>query len=163
MARGLPYHCDDSAVLDRRFRVASMPFPLMLRSGSWPLIEDRLPALRDAPVFSRWGTKVRFLTPVNAPGPAAVTALVFVRHEPGAETEFAEIGVLDSLLALQQSGFWVEHTPESIGRFLEWLGRIGRYTLVYTRLEEAEAIIGGLSSNAPPDLARPLAQPKSLG
>lgn len=145
MARGLPYHCDDSAVLDRHFRVTPMPFPLVLRPGSWPLIEDRLPTFKRAPVFSRWGTDVRFLTPVGAPGPAAVTALVFVRHEPGAETQFAEIGVLDSLLALQQSGFWVEHTQESIGRFLEWLARIRRYNLVYAALEEAEAIIRGLS------------------
>ena len=63
-----------------------MPFPVMLRPGSWPLIEDRFPAFKDAPVYSRWGTNVRFLTPVPANGPAPVTALVFVRHEKGAET-----------------------------------------------------------------------------
>ena len=76
MGRGLPYHCDDSAVLDRQFRVTPMPFPLMLRSGSWPLIEHRFPAFKDAPVYRRWGTEVRFLTPVTDSRPRS-------RHRPG--------------------------------------------------------------------------------
>jgi hypothetical protein len=132
-----------------------MPFPVMLRPGSWPLIEDRFPAFRDAPNYKRWGTNVRFLTPVHATGPARITALVFVGHEAGAETQLAELSVLDSLLALQRSGFWVEHTPDSIERFLAWLAGIRRYNLRYAELEEAEAIIGELAANAPPALAYP--------
>jgi hypothetical protein len=153
MARGLAYHCDDSAVLDREFRVIPMPFPVMLRPGSWPLIEERLPSFKDAPIYRRWGTNVRFLTPAPANGPAPVTALVFVRHEKGAEPQLAELSVLDSLLALQRSGFWVEHTRESIERFLGWLARIRRYNLRYAELEEAEAIIGKLGASAPPAFA----------
>jgi hypothetical protein len=153
MGRGLPYHCDDSAVLDREFRVAPMPFPVMLRPGSWPLIEDRFPAFRDAPVYRRWGTDVRLLTPVHATGPASITALVFIAHQAGSQTQLAELSVLDSLLELERSGFWVEHTLESIQRFLAWLARIQRYSLRYAELDEAEAVIGKLAANAPPALA----------
>lgn len=149
MARGLPYHCDDSAVLDGEFRVTPMPFPVMLRPGSWPLIEHRFPAFKDAPVYRRWETNVRFLTPVVANGPAPVTALVFVRHEPAAETQLAELSVLDSLVGLQRSGFWVEHTRETIERFLGWLAGIRRYNLGYAGLEEAEGIIVELAAKAP--------------
>ena len=153
MGRGLPYHCDDSAVLDREFRVTPMPFPVMLRPGSWPLIEDRFPAFRDAPVYRRWGTDVRLLTPVHAAAPASITALVFIAHQPGSQTQLAELSVLDSLLALERSGFWVEHTRHSIERFLGWLAGIRRYNLRYAGLEEAEAIIGKLAANAPPAVA----------
>ena len=149
MGRGLPYYCDDSAVLDREFRVTPMPFPLALRPGSWPLIEDRFPAFKDAPVYKRWGTDVRFLTPVSAPMPAIVTALVFVRYQKEAETQLTKLTVFESLLSLQRSGFWVEHTPESIDRFLAWLGGIRRYSLQYPSLEEAEAIIGELAASPP--------------
>ncbi len=149
MGRGLPYHCDDSAVLDQEFRVTPMPFPVMLRPGSWSLIEDRFPGFKEAPIYSRWGTNVRLLPPVHATGPARITALVFVRHETGAETQLAELSVLDSLLALQRSGFWVEHTRESVARFLGWLARTGRYSLQYSELEEAENVIGELAANAP--------------
>jgi len=142
----LPYHCDDSAVLDREFRVTPMPFAVMLRPGSWPLIEDRFPAFKHAPVYRRQETNVRFLTPISALGPAPVTALVFVRHEPGTGTQLAELSVLDSLLALERSGFWVEHTRESIERFVGWLARIQRYDLRYAGLAEAEQIIVELAA-----------------
>ena len=130
-----------------------MPFPVMLRPGSWPLIEDRFPAFRDAPVYRRWGTDVRLLTPVHATGPASITALVFIAHQAASQTQLAELSVLDSLLELERSGFWVEHTPESIQRFLAWLARIQRYSLRYAELDEAEAVIGKLAANAPPALA----------
>jgi hypothetical protein len=126
-----------------------MPFPIMLRSGSWPLIEDRFPAFRDAPVYRRWETDVRFLTPALANGPAPASALVFIRHAPAGETQLAELSVLDSLVALQRSGFWVEHTRQTIERFLRWLAGIRRYSLRYARLEEAEGIIVDLVARAP--------------
>jgi hypothetical protein len=151
MCRGLPYHCDDSAVLLPDFHVAPMPFPLALRPGSWPLIESRAearaPAFHRAPVYLRWGTEVRFLDPLPAPGPAPVKALVFVRHYPSAQTQLAELTVLNTLLALQESGFWVEHTQESIARFLAWLTGLPRYTLQYSDLSEAEDLIANLSTS----------------
>jgi hypothetical protein len=148
MGGGLPYHCDDSAVLDGEFRVTPMPFSVMLRPGSWPLIEERFPGFRDAPVYRRWGTDVRFLTPVHAAGPAPITALVFVAHEAGRQTRLTELSVLDSLLALEGSGFWVEHTRDGIQRFLAWLAGIRRYSLRYDGLGEAEAIIARTSSSS---------------
>jgi hypothetical protein len=148
MARGLPYHCDDSAVLDQEYRVAPMPFPLMLRQGSWPLLEAQFPVLNDAPVFSRWGTDVRFLTPVQPSGPSVVTALVFIKHEAVTKTHLAELSVFDCLLALQRSGFWVEHTQASIERFLGWLAGIRRYNLDYSKLDDAERVIVALAATA---------------
>lgn len=145
MRRGLSYHCDDSAVLDHEFRVAPMPFPIMLRSGSWPLLAARFPQLKEASVYHRWGARVSFLTPTQITVSSPVTALVFVKHEAAAETQLAEISVLDSLLALQRTGFWVDHTPESIERFLGWLATIRRYNLHYAELEQAERVIGALA------------------
>ena len=149
MGRGVPYYCDDSAVLDRDFRLTPMPFPLMLRSGSWPLIEGRFPEFGKSPVYRRWGSDIRFLTPRCAPAAATVTALVFVRYLKGAGTQLAELTVFDSLLALQRSGFWVEHSPETIARFLAWLAEIPRYTLQYEDLPAAEGIILDLTAHAP--------------
>ena len=148
MSRGLPYHCDDSAVLDREFRVIPMPFPLMLREGSWPLLESRFPDLMRAPVHHRWGTNVRFLTPTPAPAACDVKALVFVKHDAGVETQLTELSVLDSLIALQRSGFWVEHKQASIGRFLGWLAGIRRYKLEYADLQSVEQIVSDLSTTA---------------
>jgi hypothetical protein len=149
MGRGVPYYCDDSAVLDRDFRLTPMPFPIMLRQGSWPLIEERFPEFGKSPVYRRWGSDIRFLTPRCAPAPATITALVFVRYEKGAGTQLAELSVFHSLLSLERSGFWVEHSPETIARFLAWLAAIPRYSLQYEELEAAEGIILDLAAHAP--------------
>jgi hypothetical protein len=78
--------------------------------------------------------------------------LVFVKHEPGVETQLTELSVLDSLLALQRSGFWVEHTQESIARFLAWLAGIRRCHLHYSELADAERVIEKLATNPPASL-----------
>jgi hypothetical protein len=146
MARGLGYHCDDSAVLDHEFRVAPVPFAFMLRQGSWQVLEERLPALKSAPVHHRWGTDVRFLPPTPLDGPTKVNALVFVHYQAAGRTKVEELTIFESLLELQRSGFWLEHAPERIERFLAWLGTIGRYRLQYGQLEEAEEFVDGLAS-----------------
>jgi hypothetical protein len=145
MGRGLEYHCDDSAVLDSQFRVASAPFGLMLRQGSWPLIERRIPALKSAAVLHRWGADVRFLAPTSPQRPAEVNALLFVRYDAAGSTRFDELPVFESLLELQHTGFWVEHKRERIARFLAWLRTVKRFRLHYSRLEEAERIVEGLA------------------
>jgi hypothetical protein len=117
------------------------------------LLEPRFPELKDAPVYNRWGTQVRFLAPVQTAGPSEIRALVFVKHEAEVETQLTELSVLDSLLALQRSGFWVEHTQESIARFLEWLAGIRRYHLHYSELAEAERVIGELGTSPPHTVA----------
>jgi hypothetical protein len=148
MAGGLPYHCDDSAVIDHDFHLHSMPFPLVLRRGSWPLIEARLPAFRQARQRTRHGSPVRFLEPENVTGPAAVRALVSVQYEDGVMSSLSTIDTFDALLALQNSGFWVGHTESGIQRFLAWLGAIPKYRLHYSRLQDAEALIGDLAQGA---------------
>ena len=56
--------------------------------------------------------------------------------------------MFDSLIALQSSGFWVEHKQASIGRFLGWLAGIRRYKLEYADLQSAEQIVSDLSATA---------------
>jgi hypothetical protein len=147
MARGVPYHCDDSAVLDQHFRVAAMPFSLALREGSWPLLIPKLPALRSKPVYHRWGTDVRFLPPQSLEGPTPVKALAFIQYEPSSQTQLQRLSVFEALLSLQNSGFWVEHTQQSIQRFLTWLATIPRYRFRYTDLEEAEVVAQQISGD----------------
>ena len=84
MAHGFYCYSDDSAVIDRAFRVAGMPFPLMLRQSSRQVLESRLASLERVGIHRRAGAEVCFL-PSNLPGsssPAApVKALVFVEYQ----------------------------------------------------------------------------------
>ena len=136
MAAGVTCYGDDSAVLDEEFRVAGMPFPLMLRRPGWPVLAGRC---REPDWMWRWGTECGFVDsnlPVGASPTAAVNALIFVQHHTG-ETIMEPVGAFEALLRLKESGFWVAHERESIGRFVEWVGGLRRYQLTYSSIDEA--------------------------
>jgi len=147
MAHGLYCYSDDSAVIDRAFRVAGMPFPLMLRQASWPVLESRLASLERVGIHRRAGVEVCFL-PSNLPGSssptAPVKALVFVEYQPEATTTLRPLTAFDTLLALQRSGFWVEHDRESVARFLGWLTLLPSHRLTYASIDEAVGAVQGL-------------------
>jgi len=144
MAEGLTCYGDDSACLDQGLEVAGMPFPVMLRQPSWPVLEGRLtlPA-----AHRRWGTEVAFL-PSNLPAgtspTAPVKALTFVEYRPEAAPTLEPLTAFEALLALQRSGFWVEHDQAVIARFLAWIARLPRYRLTYSSVDDAIGLVKGL-------------------
>jgi hypothetical protein len=152
MAEGLYCYSDDSAVLDREFRVAGMPFPVMLRKSSWPVLESRLACMERVSTHCRAGVEAGFL-PSNLPGSTSpsvpVRALVFVEYQSAtdhadAETTLKALTAFESLVGLQRSGFWVEHDRESIDRLVGWIARLPRHRLTYSSIDEAVSAIRGL-------------------
>jgi hypothetical protein len=147
MAHGLYCYSDDSAVIDREFRVAGMPFPLVLRKSSWPVIEPRLTRMERMSIHRRAGNDVGFLPsnlPDNSSPSAPVKALVFVEYQQDAQIRLEPLTAFDTLLALQRSGFWVEHERGSISRFLSWIMRLPSHRLTYSSLDEAIGAVCGL-------------------
>jgi hypothetical protein len=148
MAGGFYCYSDDSAVLDRQFRISGMPFPLTLRESSWPTLGSRFPSFVDrAPVHRRSGFTVRFL-PSNLPdnsSPAVIPrALVFVDYRPGASSRLQPLKPFEALLALRECGFWVEHDRASIAGFLAWISRLDSYKLTYSLIDEAVGVVSGM-------------------
>lgn len=121
---------DDSACLTPDFHIAGMPFALSLREGSWPLF----PHL-DRP---------RFL-PSNLNGRSPLVPakhLIFVNYDSSAtSTNLDPIPTFDALVALNESGFWIEHTQPAISAFLEWLAQIPVHRLTYSSLADAVASV----------------------
>lgn len=146
MAEGFYCYSDDSAMLDCNFRVAGMPFPIMLRPSSWPVLASRSGCMENASVHRRAGMESGFL-PSNLPGnksPAApVKALVFVEYTQ-ARVQLETLTIYETLLVLQQSGFWVEHDRENISEFLLWLQGLPRHKLIYSSIDDAVGVVRGL-------------------
>ncbi len=144
MHAGFVFYTDDSAPLEAEsYTVPRMPFSLMIREGSWPVLLPRLPELAESPIQVRWGQNVRFVAPRNPnhTTPAKVSAIVFSRFQPGAGTGIERLDTLETLVRLKESGFWVKHSKESIARFLDWLESLPCYTLTYSDLDEAIATV----------------------
>jgi len=143
MHAGLSFYCEDSAAVERHtLRVARMPFSLMIREGSWPLLQSRFPELAKAPVMHRYGHKVRFLPPMpSTSASASVLALIFIRLDTSGPATLRKLETFESLLRLQQSGFWVAHDRSSIQTFLDWIRLLPSYELAYSDLDEATRLV----------------------
>ena len=145
MKMGLTFYSDDSVILERdTLSVPSMPFALMVRQGSWDLLGARFPELRDAPIVSRFGQLVRFLSPVEmklTDHCERVSAIVFVRFDSNAANQISALDTLEALLRLQESGFWVAHDKQSIRAFLAWFQSTPSFTLTYSDVDQAAVII----------------------
>jgi hypothetical protein len=146
VARGLRCYADDSAVIDENFRVAGMPFPLTLRKSAWPALEGLI-GREQLRAHTRWGVEAGFLDsnlPAGSSPAAPVEALLFVNYQAHAATVMEPLTVFETLLRLRRSGFWIEHTRTDIARFLESLTCLPRFTLTYSRLNEAADAVADL-------------------
>ncbi len=145
MKTGLTFYSDDSVLLERdALSVPVMPFALTVREGSWDVLYPRFPELHDAPIISRYGHQVRFLAPLESnrhDDSAQVAAIVFVRFSPRASNEIAVLDPLQTLLRLQESGFWVAHDEPSIRAFLTWVQSTASFALSYSDVDQAASII----------------------
>jgi hypothetical protein len=148
MKMGMTLYADDSVLLERdTLSVPVMPFPLMLREGSWNVLYSRFPKLKDQPIFLRYGQRIRFLprAGVKQDGSCAgVGAIVFPRFERQIATEVIRLNTLEALLRLQQSGFWVAHDETSIRSFLEWLHSTPAFSINFSEVDEAASIVCNL-------------------
>jgi hypothetical protein len=145
MKTGLTLYSDDSVLLERdTFSVPVMPFALMIREGSWNLLYPRFPELRAAPIVDRFGQRIRFLPPLGTKRDGQcgqVAAIVFSRFKTDAATELTAIDPLQTLLRLQESGFWVAHDERSIRAFLAWIQATPSFTLSYSDVDQAASIV----------------------
>jgi hypothetical protein len=144
MHSGLNIFSDDSAAIDLQTgQVVSLPFALMLREGSWPVLAPYFPELSSSPTFYRNGDHVRFLPPLSGPKIAAVPphCLLFVRYQPGAPVQLDPLTAFESLLSLRESGFWVPHNREIIAQFLTFLQTLPAYRLTYSELPSAIPVV----------------------
>jgi hypothetical protein len=148
MKMGLTFYSDDSVLLERdTLSVPVMPFALTVREGSWGVLHPRFPELEAAPVVSRYGQRVRFLTPVGVQGDrrcGQVGAIVFVQFKPDAPNQISALDTLQTLLRFQESGFWVAHDELSIRAFLAWIQSTPSYAMTYSDVDQAASMISRL-------------------
>jgi len=142
MQSGFAFYADDSVAIPRgTLHIPPMPFGLAIREGSWPVVGARCPGFDALPVTERFGQQVRFLPPSAQGEPVPAAALVFPCYDPGSTASITRLNTLNALIQLKESGFWVEHTRESIRTFLDWVESLPCYRMVYSNVEDAVAFV----------------------
>jgi coenzyme PQQ synthesis protein D (PqqD) len=144
---------DDTIVLARdTLAVRPMPFRICLKSGSWPLLQQRIAGLMQEPIHRRLdGKQVRYCLPPNhlttAPSssiPAAVSGIVFPhRGESGRTAFLVPLSPADAAIRLigEFCPLGGDLSPGKIDRFLRWLAAIPCLELRFSSLDEGSKVI----------------------
>lgn len=144
MGDGLTLYADDSVALDREtLGVPIMPFPLMVREGSWAVVAPRFPGFEQLPISTRYGQNVKFLRPSGEVrnGYASGCAVVFSHWEPGVPLRTSSLTTFEALLRLQHCGFWLAHDRDTIKKFLDWLQQLPIFEMVYSDIGDAARFV----------------------
>jgi len=128
------------------------PFPvaLMLREGSWPLLDSRCPALAATPTCLHGGAKVRYLPPTEPASPRAGAPpkrLVFPRYAPGSDTHVTDLAAGEALARLLAADVWLKRplTPARASEFVRWVDALPALELTFGALDEAVAVVLALA------------------
>lgn len=139
-ASGYSLLSDDLVFLDYNcLDISTIPLSIMLRSGSWNVLEPLLPRLKDVPISFRFGEPMRFLEPsvASVSEGVAPSVLIFLEFEPGEGMQLNELSSFDALVKLNETRSWVDTERHSVARFLSWIQNVPKWSLRYSNLNEA--------------------------
>lgn len=131
---------DDLIFLDfDHLEISTFPLSIMLRQGSWDVLNPLLPQLRNIPLSMRFGEPVRFLQPelTAAPESIAASALILLEFNANSRMELVPVSAFDALVQLNETNSWLDTEPSSVKRFLTWIQNVPRWKLRYSNLKNA--------------------------
>jgi hypothetical protein len=146
----LRYLTDDLALIAAgNFQAQPLPGTLILKSGSWRVLQPVLPDLADLPVRRRGGQNVRYWSPPPrqvATAPLPVRAIVFARYQEEAKSGLEPLTPFAGLSRLIAAPCAVRApiTTEMVAALVRWAGEIPFYALAYGSLGDATRTIEGL-------------------
>jgi hypothetical protein len=141
VARGFQYSSDDLVPLAfENDGVAPFPLPLSVKPGAAKVLARYFPAIdpgkRDAPQH------LVFEAAFSAPF-AQAKAIVFPRYSAESPTQFTQISVAEAFARLLSDRIFFGYPIDlaAVRGVIGLLGRVHRYELIYSDLEEAERCV----------------------
>jgi energy-coupling factor transporter ATP-binding protein EcfA2 len=150
LARGFDHVADDLVlVAEGEPLVQPLPLALVLKRGSWRILEGPIPALAALPVYRRAGQDVKYWLPPAeriARRPQPVKAIVFPRFGGAAALSATPLAAHDALMRMMQAPTCIGQTlsQASVDRLAGWMQSCPAYDLAYDRAEAAADWIAGL-------------------
>jgi hypothetical protein len=143
VAAGADFVTDDYAPLEQAsWRVWPVPFAPGIKRGSWLALRRRYPDLDARPVHKLGGLQIRYLdldgarvAPLDRGLPVA--ALVFPRHEAGAELRQRRITPAEAFAKLCRARSLLDRQPRVLAETLRWVESVPAYRLRYGDLDAA--------------------------
>lgn len=140
---GFTYLADDLIVLAAPSgHIVPWPMPLSIKKGSWGLLSDSYPGLKNAPIYNTSRGEARLLIPSSSgwkTDPVPVHRIVFPRYIAGAVAKLTRITAFEAIERLLNDRIWLGYpmTEHRIRAFLAWIDVTPAYTLVHGNVAEA--------------------------
>ncbi|BBG66317.1 hypothetical protein NNO_1614 [Hydrogenimonas sp.] len=140
LSKGHSLFSDEIALVDSDGGVSAIPFGINIKEGSWEVLSDRYPSLKDARTYMRFdGRRVKSLPPRNlSKRRGEVSVLVFPRYIEGGESRVRSLGACETLKLIKEAGYQLG-SPLTVSSFEEILSTIlsvPAYSMEYGSLEE---------------------------
>ncbi|MGR0482417.1 MAG: PqqD family peptide modification chaperone [Candidatus Electronema sp. V4] len=150
LRRGFSLLSDDIVpVLRGTGRAAALPFCLHIKQGSVAPLQELYPQLAGLHPYPWGGTRLRFLPPPDFRQAAAdaswpVSRMIFPCWEQGAATQLVPLSAAEALQRLIEAEPLLPKPlhPDTLEELLRWVRERPAFTLRYSSLEEAAAVVG---------------------
>lgn len=151
VAHGFTYLGDDTIAIGED-DVALLPLPtcLSIKSGSWPVLEQFYPMLRQLPTLNRYGRSVRYVEPEGnyetLHAAAAPAAIVFPAYAAGEPTRLTPLQPLQTMIHLlgAHARLSIPATEAKLAKLLRFVEQTPAYELAYCELASAMQAIEDL-------------------
>lgn len=140
---GFTYLADDLVVLAAPSgHIVPWPMPLSIKKGSWSLLSESYPSLKNAPIYNSSRGEARLLIPSSSnwkTDPVPVHGIVFPRYIAGAVAKLTRITAFEAIERLLNDRIWLGYpmTEHRIRAFLAWIDVTPAYTLVHGDVADA--------------------------
>lgn len=132
-------------------RILPLPVSPCLKQGSWEIIANSLPQLVETMPIDRFGQAVKY-PPLpkscmeNGTEPVSSSVLVFPRWDNSSPTKLQRLTDVAAIQKLVESGcaFGMKDNACDMQAVIEWLAEMELYSLDYSDLNEAIAVIDKL-------------------
>ena len=141
VVRGYEYFSDDIVpLMSQGDAVAPFPLPSSVKPGSAPVLSRYYPNLDGGEA-----SELQYLVHETSFSArlALARALIFPRYVSGAPTRFEQLSVTDALTRLLSDRVYLGYPiePAAVRGFVDWLGRVRRYELIYSEITEADRCV----------------------
>lgn len=145
---GFSYYSDEVALIERgTFEVMPVPLAVCVKSTAWDFMSRYYPELLTLPIHNRQDRKqVRYVMP--RPGsvqekPGQASHIVFPHYAAGEPTQLTRVSRSEALARLMEQclAFRLSLDAEGVGQLVKWISGIETYTLTFSSLDEAVALV----------------------
>lgn len=145
MREGFSLYSDEISTIDTQGNIASLPFALNIKEGSWSVLKKVYPRLEQTRFHIRFDEqKVRFLTPQKREAKRRKpTHLVFPTYKAGASTSLLPLSACNAMNRIKEAGYQLDSplNQKSFEDILNYLIVLPKYSLEYSSLPEAIQIL----------------------